>query len=191
MRIFACLFLLSACTHRPEFVHGETGYTAKDTPVAGIILIQLHIPGGMTPEIANEYLARAAGEECATRHFLYFDYAADRKGDGRAFCYSQPRAPHLGFQLDPKALPALRVEDMPRGSPVHPGDIILRLGGRDVHDAAELKETAYIAAKNGAKRISVSVERSQIPFMLDCAMDTSNFQIGTPDSLEDLRTKFK
>jgi hypothetical protein len=191
MRIFALLLLLSSCTHRPEFIRGDTGYTAKDTPVAGILLIQLHIPGGTTPEIANDYLARAAGEECATRHFFYFDFAADRKGDGRAFCYSQPRAPHLGFLLDPKALPALRVEDMPRGSPVHPGDIILRVGGRDMHDPAELKETAYIAAKHGDKRIAVSIERSQIPFNFDCAMDSTSFQIGTPDSLEDLRAKFK
>lgn len=195
MRIFALILLLvvslAACARHPEFKRGDGGYTAKETPLAGIVLIQLRLPPGMSPEITADYLARAAGEECAARHFDYFDFAPSRKGDGRAFCYSQPEAPQLGVVLDPKAFPELRVEDMGRGSPLHPGDVILKVGGHSVRDEAELKEAVYLAGKRGDKHISVSLERSQIPFVMDCALENTSTQISGPETLEKLRAKFK
>jgi hypothetical protein len=191
MRFFASAILLTACSHHPVFERGDNGYTAKDTPVNGIVLIQLHLPIGVSPEITNDYLARAAGEECATRHFKYFDYAPAKRGDGRAFCYAEPEAPQLALTLDPKTLPNLKVEDMARGSPIHPGDVIFKVAGHKVRDQAELKETVYIAGKRGDHSVSVSVERSQIPFTLDCALNRSSHQINTPETLEELRTKIK
>jgi len=185
------LAFLSGCARHPEFVRGNPGYGARETPIAGILLIQLHLPLGMSPEITADYLARAAGEECSERHFDYFDFAPSLRGDGRAFCYSQPEVPQLGLVLEPKAFPQLRVEDMGRGSPLHPGDVILKVGGRRVRDEAELKEIVYLAGKRGDKRISVSLERSQIPFVVDCALEKTSTQISGPDTLEKLRAKFK
>lgn len=47
----------------------------------------------------------------------------------------------------------------------------------------------FLAARKGAKEVSVLVERSEIPLAFTCALSEDGVGVGTPDTLVDLRSK--
>ena len=188
---------LTACASHTAFHKAEDGrgYTVKDTPIPEILMISLSLPPDTKDDYRTDYLARAAGEECAARKFPFFDFAATKRGDGRAFCYLKEAKAQLGATLDPKAAagrnPILRVVDTQMGkfSPFRPWDVIRKVGGRAVHDMAEFKESIFLAGRQKTKRISVLVERSEIPLLLDSPIVESGDELLTPDMLEALRVR--
>ncbi|MGZ3652976.1 MAG: hypothetical protein ACXVB9_09745 [Bdellovibrionota bacterium] len=192
--LFAALFL-SACASRPMFHRGENGYAVSETPIKGVLLINLGLPPDTKDEYRLDYLARAAGEECAARKFRYFDFALSRRGDGRAFCYEKEEMPEIGVKLDMAAAygkkPELRVADTQMGKqvPLKPWDIIRKVSGHPVRDVAELKESILLASRLGNKVVSVSVERSEIPLVLPCEIYSGGDQLSTPETLDALRVK--
>lgn len=194
-RILPLLLLLTSCSH-PAFrkaTADAAGYVAKPTPIPEIV--ELELPGGMKDEPRAEYAARAAGEECSARGMPYFDQGLTHDGNARAFCYAHASAPHLGATFAMKAAassPAeLRVEDTQLGTftPLRPWDVVRKVNGREVHDVAELKEAIFLAGRKGLKRVGVLIERSEIPLSLDCPLVTDGAQLGTPETLQVLRTK--
>jgi hypothetical protein len=191
------LLLLASCASHPPFrkLEDDLGYTVKETPVPEILDLDVRLPPGTKPETRDDYLARAAGEECAARHFPYFDYGPTRAGGARAFCYAHDVASHLGATIDRKVAagssPVLRVADTEMGkfSPLRPWDVIRKVAGREVHDLAELKESLYLAGKKGSKRVTVVVERSEIPLTLESPLLEGAEPLLTPEKLEALRAK--
>lgn len=194
--ILALLLLLpAACASHPSFQKGEDGYEAKPTPIPEILDLRLHLSPAVKDTIRADYAARAAGEECAARHFPYFDVGLTRDGNARAFCYPKDNAAHFGASFAMIAAasspPELRVEDTQLGrfSPFHPWDVIRKVGGREVHDVAELKESVFLAGRQGVKRISVLVERSDIPLVLDSPISSDAGKVFGPPQLDELRAR--
>lgn len=192
---FACL--LTACAAHPRFQKndGELGYTAKPTPIPEILLIETQLPASTAVESRLDYLARAAGEECAARKFSHFDLGLTPGGGARAFCYADANARVLNVVFDAKlataTAPQLRVVETANGvpAPFRPFDVVRKVDGRPVRNLAELKETVFLAAKKGAQRVSVSVERSDIPLLLEAPLAEGGETLLGPEKLEELRAK--
>lgn len=193
-KLLPVLLVLAACASRPAFRKGENGYTESDTPIPEILLVRMAFPANTPEEYRAVFLARAAGEECAARNFPYFEFGATKTG-AKVFCSAKNTMPHLGasFAMIAQASsPAeLRVEDTQMGkhSPFRPWDVVRKIDGRAVNDVGELKEAVFLAARKGAKEVSVLVERSEIPLAFTCALSEDGVGVGTPDTLVDLRSK--
>jgi hypothetical protein len=194
-KILPLILLLSSCATRPPFqkLDNGTGYSVKETPIPEILELHYLLPSDTKEEYRLNYLARAAGEECAARHFPYFDFGIMQDGYARAFCSSQDKAANLGATFGmiaaPHGEPELRVAETQIGkhSQLNSWDVIRKIGDRDVHSLGELKEALYLLGRKGETETSLHVERSEIPLLLENKIFMDSGKLMTPVKLQALR----
>jgi hypothetical protein len=189
--LLPCL-LLAACSS-PAFRKSESepGYTVHDSTRREIFNVRAKLPAGTKQEQRLAYLTRAAGEECLARGFLFWDIGPLSASSLRAFCYKGRNRKSLGVILNNGNIKQLTVQDtvVNSRSPFQANDVVRKIGGVDVDTAGDFKEQIFLLAENGAKDVTVKVERSGIALSLSAPFSEQRETVLTPEILEDLRKK--
>jgi hypothetical protein len=172
--LFLVLFLVG-CAARPPFhkMDNGTGYIVKPGPFKEMVEVHIELPSNVDERFRDDYLLRAAGEECLERGFPYYDFGYKSSTTVSVICYPTVKKPSLSVGIDPKIAlskhPKLQVEEPENGmpGPFKPFDVIRKVGGAEISTIGELKEKIFLASRENAKTVTLQIERSGIPINLE------------------------
>ena len=191
------LLALHSCSSSPAFRRSvgpeDEGYVVKESDLKTVFDVVGRLPKGMDQRSADDYLIRAAGEECAQRGFPYWDIGRLSARSLRAFCLPANRKMSLGVMVDQKAAaaekPELRIEDILANSysPMRPRDHVKKIGGKEVETIGEFKEQIFRLSAEGRKSVTVLVERSGIALSLEAPFTEQKEGVFTPEMIGNLR----
>lgn len=195
--VIALLVSFTACSSSPAFRRAvgpeDEGYSVHESDLKEVFDVSARLPARTDQRSVDDYLIRAAGEECAARGYPYWDIGKLTPRSLRAFCMPGNKKMSLGVQVDQKAAaaekPELRIEDILANSysPMRPRDHVKKIGGKDVETIGEFKDQIFRLAAEKRKSVTVLVERSGIALSLEAPFTEQKEGVFTPQMLENVR----
>jgi hypothetical protein len=157
---------LPACASlKPKFQKGPGGYQVADVSPPDAFVVTVDLMKKVDDKYAETYGLRAVAEECLSRGYDYFDFAAREPRVIEGYCYKTPDHPGLGVEFALKGLAEtpqrFLVGDLngKTKTGLEKGDELLEIDGQPPVIIANIKSHVFRDSVAKQKTIPLKVKR--------------------------------
>ena len=167
LAICAQVLLSSSFASAVDFQKLDTavGYSIENKKNADNFLIKPRFPENIETREIMLYLVKAAGEECLTRGFKFFDFTNPQDGVAEGFCFSENIRKAFAIKFEDAPLkelpPRFIVEDLMGKtlSKLQVKDQVLAVDGKKISSVSELKSLAFATGKTKKAEFKLEIKR--------------------------------
>ena len=163
------LFLASGCVSSEISFQKSSngiGYTIENSKQPDYFIVKLQLPLKSEDTSSKRYAARAVGEECLARGFIFFDLTDPKDSSAEGFCFKENKRKALGISFDKKHLenspPSFVVENLNSKSRTNllVGDKVNKISGKEIGSVSRIKSLIFSSYHLQVSEVDIDLERN-------------------------------